>query len=508
MTLNANASPAVGSGVDRPPLHEVSSTQTPALRSVSSGSGWSGELAVSALVALDVCAVLLAGMAADAAVGGASWRPAAHLAGSAMAALAVVQVNAVLRLYDPTVVLRPWPMIDRVLTALSIAFGSLATMVYLSGMPFVYPSAWKLGLFIFSFLSICAARLGLGHAIVRLGSQQRLSRNVAIIGSGGHAKRLVSQLERMRVPWTRVVGVFDDRARSSNVRTPKRLGGRYPVLGTTDDLIELTRHIRVDEILLALPWTAEGRISELLAKVQVIPANVHLWPDVPCSAFFTRQVTLLDGLPVVTMASKPIDGWGNIGKWALDKILATVALLLSFPLLSLVALLIKLESHGPIFFRQPRLGFNNQIFHVYKFRTMLHAARDSGAERLVTRNDPRVTRIGRVLRATSIDELPQILNVLLGDMSLVGPRPHALKAKAGGQPYHEVVAEYALRHRMKPGITGWAQINGWRGETDTEEKLVRRVEHDLYYMNNWSILFDLYILAMTVLKVPFQKSAY
>jgi lipopolysaccharide/colanic/teichoic acid biosynthesis glycosyltransferase len=161
-----------------------------------------------------------------------------------------------------------------------------------------------------------------------------------------------------------------------------------------------------------------------------------------------------------------------------------------------------------VFFRQPRLGFNNRLMMIYKFRSMYHQQADLGASKLATKDDPRVTRLGRILRRLSIDELPQLLNVLNGDMSLVGPRPHALEAKAAGHLYHEVVAGYALRHKIKPGITGWAQVSGWRGETDTEEKIVRRVECDLFYMHNWSVLFDLYILLMTVLKVPFHKNAY
>jgi lipopolysaccharide/colanic/teichoic acid biosynthesis glycosyltransferase len=161
-----------------------------------------------------------------------------------------------------------------------------------------------------------------------------------------------------------------------------------------------------------------------------------------------------------------------------------------------------------VFFRQPRLGFNNRLMMIYKFRSMYAQLGDVSASRLATRNDPRVTPLGRILRKLSIDELPQLLNVLNGDMSLVGPRPHALKAKAAGHLYREIVAGYALRHKIKPGITGWAQVSGWRGETDTEEKIIRRVECDMFYMNNWSVLFDLFILVMTVFKAPFSRNAY
>jgi len=169
------------------------------------------------------------------------------------------------------------------------------------------------------------------------------------------------------------------------------------------------------------------------------------------------------------------------------------------PLLLAIALLIKLDSPGPALFRQKRYGFNNRLIEVLKFRTMYADQSDANAEQLTRRNDPRVTRIGAFLRRTSLDELPQFINVVRGEMSIVGPRPHALSAKAGTLLYQEAIKYYDARHRMKPGITGWAQVNGWRGETDTVEQIKKRVEHDLYYIEHWSILLDLKIIARTIL---------
>jgi len=177
-------------------------------------------------------------------------------------------------------------------------------------------------------------------------------------------------------------------------------------------------------------------------------------------------------------------------------------------LMAVIALLIKLDSKGPVLFRQKRQGFNNELIEVYKFRSMYVDHTDMEASKLVTRDDPRVTRIGRILRKTSLDELPQFFNVLKGDLSLVGPRPHALKAKAENKLYYDVVDGYFARHRVKPGVTGWAQISGWRGETDTEEKIERRVEHDLYYIENWSVTFDLYICLMTPFALLKGENAY
>jgi lipopolysaccharide/colanic/teichoic acid biosynthesis glycosyltransferase len=176
--------------------------------------------------------------------------------------------------------------------------------------------------------------------------------------------------------------------------------------------------------------------------------------------------------------------------------------------MALIALAIKLESKGPVFFKQKRYGFNNELIEVYKFRSMYNDKLDFHAEKLTTRDDPRVTRVGRLIRRTSTDELPQLFNVLIGNLSLVGPRPHATKAKAADQLYNDVVDGYFARHRVKPGITGWAQVNGWRGQTDTAEKLQRRVEHDLYYIENWSLALDLYILARTPFSLFDSENAF
>jgi len=196
-------------------------------------------------------------------------------------------------------------------------------------------------------------------------------------------------------------------------------------------------------------------------------------------------------------------------KWLFDKVVGALALICLAPVMALVALAIKLDSKGPLLFRQKRYGFNNEMIEVYKFRSMYVDQSDATAAKLVTKDDPRVTGIGRFLRKSSLDELPQLINVAIrGNLSLVGPRPHAMHAKAANQLYDEVVDGYFARHRVKPGITGWAQINGWRGETDTNEKIQRRVEHDLYYIENWSVLFDLYILARTPFALVKSENAY
>jgi len=198
---------------------------------------------------------------------------------------------------------------------------------------------------------------------------------------------------------------------------------------------------------------------------------------------------------------RPIADWDVVVKWLFDKIVGTLALTALAPVMLATAIAIKLDSSGPVFFRQKRYGFNNETVEVLKFRSLRNDMADHTAAKQVTRDDPRVTRVGRFIRKTSIDELPQLINVVFkGDLSLVGPRPHAIHAHTANRAYEQVVDGYFARHKVKPGITGWAQIHGWRGETDTEEKIQRRVEHDLYYIENWSVLLDLYIL----LKTPFS----
>jgi exopolysaccharide biosynthesis polyprenyl glycosylphosphotransferase len=211
---------------------------------------------------------------------------------------------------------------------------------------------------------------------------------------------------------------------------------------------------------------------------------------------------------MLQIGQRPLQGWSAAMKRAEDLIAAGLMLVLSAPALLAIAAAVKLTSPGPVFFRQRRVGFNNQVFEVYKFRTMFQHMTDADAEQQTRKGDPRVTRVGAMLRKTSLDELPQLLNVLKGNMSLIGPRPHALQTRACGRKLEEVAPDYPARHRVKPGITGWAQVNGYRGELDTVEKVVHRVKHDLYYIDNWSLAFDLRILWQTARLMISDRNAY
>ena len=215
-------------------------------------------------------------------------------------------------------------------------------------------------------------------------------------------------------------------------------------------------------------------------------------------------------MPTLDIYKTPITGWDLVMKWLFDHVVGFVMLLAALPVMGLIALAMKLDSPGPVLFRQKRLGFNNERIDVLKFRSMYHHQADPAASKVVTRNDPRLTRVGRFIRKTSLDELPQLFNVVFkSNLSLVGPRPHAVQGKVQNRLFDEAVDGYFARHRIKPGITGWAQINGWRGEVDTDEKIQKRVEFDLYYIENWSVLFDLYILLKTPLAlIAKSENAY
>ena len=256
---------------------------------------------------------------------------------------------------------------------------------------------------------------------------------------------------------------------------------------------------QADLLLIALPQSAGRRIAAIDRLTAGIAADIWLAPEnaAPFYAAGARLSTLA-AVPFVPLRDRPVAGLGTLVKRAEDLCIGTICLILLAPLMLIVGLAIRLTSPGPALFIQPRLGLNRRVIQVRKFRTMRMESGDSAGLRQAVAGDRRVTPLGRFLRRTSLDELPQLLNVLEGTMSLVGPRPHALLTEAGGLPFGEVAADYAARHSMKPGMTGWAQVCGWRGETDTKEKLRRRVAHDLHYIAHWSLWFDLKILALTV----------
>ncbi|MFZ5669897.1 MAG: exopolysaccharide biosynthesis polyprenyl glycosylphosphotransferase [Pseudomonadota bacterium] len=319
----------------------------------------------------------------------------------------------------------------------------------------------------------------------------KLTPNIVIVGATEAARRLIETALRTRE--VAVLGMFDDRLG----RAPRDIGG-VPVLGDIDALISHRIMPYVDRVVIAVNPAAQARIRQLIDRLGVLPNEVSLVLDSGGEDGRQRALSRIADAQLAQVSGEPADIRRAGAKRIQDLVVASIALLLGWPLMLLVALAIKLDSPGPVFFRQRRHGFNNEEILVWKFRSMRQEAADFAAVQQVRAGDDRVTRIGRFIRKTSLDELPQLFNVLAGEMSLVGPRPHAVGMKTGQTESARLVAEYAHRHRMKPGMTGWAAINGSRGPVDTPELVRRRVALDIEYIERQSFWFDLYIMAMTI----------
>lgn len=319
-------------------------------------------------------------------------------------------------------------------------------------------------------------------------------RRFAIVGVTPLGVQLARNIERSPELGLKCVGFFDDRPPTRTGSLPPDAGKR---LGTIPELVQLAREGKVDNIYVTLPMRAEQRIQSVLDALADTTASVYLVPDFFVFELLSARWSDIGGLPVVSVFDHPFYGVDGLLKRVFDLVVAGTLLILLSPLLLAIAVAIKVTSPGPVFFRQRRYGLDGREFRVWKFRTM-RVCEDGPVIRQASRNDDRITPIGRFLRRTSLDELPQLFNVLKGDMSLVGPRPHAT---AHNEQYRKLIRGYMLRHKARPGITGLAQVNGCRGETDTLEKMQRRVELDHQYIRQWSLWLDIKILLKTVVVV-------
>ena len=460
------------------------------------------------IAVMDALIIALVGMASyeiylEWLMGEKSHDTVAYFSAIAISVIIASQRFAVARLYTLEALRNVKFQVKRTLVAWTGVVVLLVVAAFLLKVSEDFSRIWLLVWYLGSTALLVASRFVISHRLKRWADQGRYFRAVAIVGAGPLGQRFVEAIQADRSLGLHVVGFFDDR----RSRVPSTVAG-VAVIGSTADLINHVRYGEIDLVIIAMPLSAEDRVLQFAQQLRSLPVDVRLLSDAVGFNLANRPVSYWAGIPALNIADKPMSGWNSLFKRLSDLVLASIALVLLAPLLALVALLIKLDSPGPVLFRQKRHGFNHNLFDIYKFRTMRANATDHAAEKLVTKDDDRVTRLGRFLRRTSIDELPQLWNVLKGDMSLVGPRPHALSAKAENQLYDEAVAEYAERHRVKPGITGWAQVNGWRGETDTVEKIQKRVEHDLYYIEHWSLWLDGWILILTVIKITTGKNAY
>jgi len=367
-----------------------------------------------------------------------------------------------------------------------------------------FSRVWFGGWFISGLIVLLGPRLTLAHMMKRWARNGRMERRAVIVGGGKAAETLIRSVEQQPYNDIRICGIFDDR---DDKRSPPLVAG-YPKLGTIVELIEFARIARIDMLIVSLPLTAETRVLSLLRKLWVLPVDIRLSAHSNHLQFRPRAYSYIGAVPLLDIFDKPINDWDSVAKRAFDIVFSLIGIITFAPIMLATAIAIKLDSKGPVLFKQQRHGFNNEVIDVYKFRSMYTEMSDPTAKRTVTKNDPRVTRVGRFIRKTSVDELPQFFNALFGSLSLVGPRPHAIAAQSHNLLYNEVVDGYFARHRVKPGVTGWAQINGWRGEMDTDEKIRMRTEFDLHYIENWSLWFDLKILFLTPIRLLNTENAY
>ena len=356
----------------------------------------------------------------------------------------------------------------------------------------------------FAGASLTIERCFVVPCLARLNEKKLVRHRVVVIPADKDSLLVEQTLKASGELGLEVIGFVDERPREVLAACVPR----ERVIGDIAALLRMIRDNDVEEVVIVMPWTAAARIQRLLMLLTETAVRVSLATGPTTSDLPMQHVAALGGVPVVRLSDRPIAGWARVTKRLEDTVLAPLVLLTALPLLIVIAVAVKLDSPGPALFCQTRLGFNGRPFMALKFRTMHVGATDVTGRRQAVRNDPRVTRVGAWLRKMSFDELPQLVNVLRGEMSLVGPRPHAPGTTVEGRLFHEAVRRYAARHRVKPGITGWAQVNGWRGETDVTAKLEERLRHDLYYIDHWTLWLDITILARTLL-VPFRhRNAY
>jgi len=323
-------------------------------------------------------------------------------------------------------------------------------------------------------------------------------RSAVIVGANDTSFKLVQRIEEFPYLLIDIRGYFDGR---SDERIPDGLGER---LGGLEDVASYARKQNIQMIFISLPMSAQPRIREILDDLYDTTSSIYFLPDVYVFDLMQASFNNVGGIPVVAICESPFRGVDSVVKSFSDFVLAFLILILISPLMLVIAILVKLSSPGPAIFKQRRYGLDGEEIVVYKFRSM--SVNDDGTNIVqAQKNDPRITRIGAFLRKSSLDELPQFINVLQGRMSIVGPRPHAV---AHNELYRKIIKGYMLRHKVKPGITGWAQVNGFRGETETLEKMQARINLDLHYLQNWSIWFDLWIVLRTVWVVSKRDNAY
>jgi len=434
--------------------------------------------------------VAAAGMSAPLLAEGATPAPLAVVA----VALVAAHVLAAAGLYETEAGYggRRALVLSTALTFLTVPPAAVAA-TWLTGDPLPPLFSWGA----LAALGVVAARPAFALMLKRTARWSQTARRVLVVGDRDRALEALSLIAGDERRWAFPVGVCLDRDAPSQ----PILGG---FIAGLEDAERMVRDEGVDDVIIAVPWKDTRRLAACLAVLKPLTVDVHLFPEAPEPFVGGRGLSVLAGVPMAKIGARPLSGWRAFVKALEDRVLGALLLVLASPVMLACAIAIKLDSPGPVFFRQSRYGYDNQPFTCFKFRSMVARPEELQVKQ-ATRHDSRVTRIGRFLRRTSLDELPQLINVVTGSMSLVGPRPHAVSHH---HHYARLVDDYRCRHRMKPGITGWAQINGYRGETETVELMRKRVVHDLWYIDNWSPWLDLLIVARTPLACLKATNAY
>lgn len=385
-----------------------------------------------------------------------------------------------------------------VLVWLSVLAAACACVVVLHK-PYRFNWGWLGEWAILTSAGVVGCRLAAHAFCLRLGGLDVETRGVAVVGSAAYCRNLIRKVDTTSGSVYRVSAVFNTKPATDALATG------LPTFRDREAFASYIRKLQIAEIWLALPLSEEQTMLEFIELFRNDLINIRFIPDVSALVPFDSGMADLDGTSAINLVASPIAAHSLLGKEVFDRLFALCVVCGLSPILLVIALAVKLTSHGPVFFKQRRKGANGKIFNIYKFRSMRVHTEVAGMVRQATRNDPRVTRVGAFLRRTSLDELPQFLNVLRGEMSVVGPRPHAIEHD---KLYQDIVDGYIHRYRIKPGITGWAQVNGFRGETDRIEKMQGRVAHDLYYLSNWSFWLDMRIVAATIYKGLIHRNAY
>ena len=412
-----------------------------------------------------------------------------YFAIGALAALFAALLNRAFGVNVPRSVISTTVQATKISASVTLTFLLLVSLFYLLKISDAFSRGWLLCWYALSIVAMLATRLGVIAWVDRLRTRNLLVKRVAVYGQFELARQVIYKLDAGSSDQTDIFTYCDDGP-----------SDKRQTSGGMRQLIEAAQREPFDLVIVTLPVTADEELRDAASNLEMLPVDVKLSPgaiSLPTRDFLAHDN--YDGLLLLDIQKRPFRGRSALVKPLMDSVIATVAIILTAPIMVFIALAIKLDSRGPVLFLQRRHGYNHRVVSVTKFRTMA-VAQDGADVVQAVRGDRRITRVGRFLRKTSLDELPQLFDVLRGDMSLVGPRPHAL---SHNDHYARIIERYPLRHKVKPGITGWAQINGWRGETRDPESMRRRLECDLYYIDNWSVWLDLHILARTLL-VPFH----